>query len=68
MSSRSNDLSNIQKNKINGNISVSKCGHGYHEDCITRWITNNNINCPICNVLWTDDKNISSSVYVYKSI
>lgn len=59
---------NTQNNKINGYISVSKCEHGYHEDCITRWINNNNNNCPICNVLWTDDKNISTSVYVYKSI
>lgn len=29
---------------------ICACGHGFHHDCIKRWL-NNNEQCPICNFI-----------------
>jgi len=54
--------------KINGDVTIGTCNHGFHTYCIDSWIGNGNISCPICLTIWKKTKNVGSSVYVYKSI
>ena len=56
----------IREKVVNGNVTVGKCKHGFHEDCIDRWIKNGNISCTVCNTTWDAAKNVGSAVYVYK--
>lgn len=54
-------------NKINGDVTIGTCKHGFHTTCINTWITKGNISCPLCQTSWKIDKNVGSSVYMYKS-
>ena len=56
----------IRDKVINGNVTIGKCKHGFHEDCIERWIKNGNISCTVCNTTWNASKSVGSAVYVYK--
>lgn len=38
----------------NNIIVIGMCGHGYHEDCISRWTQKHN-NCPTCQKEWIVD-------------
>jgi len=29
-------------------VIILKCKHGYHEDCIRKWFSENNVTCPLC--------------------
>ena len=29
-------------------VRILKCDHGYHQDCIDKWLTNCNYKCPVC--------------------
>jgi hypothetical protein len=31
---------------------IGKCGHIYHNDCMTKWLSSGNITCPIDKVEW----------------
>lgn len=42
-------LENIDKYETHNNISLV-CGHIYHQNCITRWMHDNNY-CPICKTI-----------------
>ena len=33
------------------NISIGKCGHIFHEDCLNKWLKKNNT-CPIDGAIW----------------
>jgi hypothetical protein len=63
-------LSPVQEpetNKINGDVTVGKCNHGFHTVCINSWLMSGDTTCPICHEQWKKPKNVGSSVYVYKS-
>ena len=50
-----------EKGKISS-IEKGSCGHMFHKECITPWITNNK-KCPICSKPWIiyDTLNVNSS-------
>ena len=54
-------------NKLNGDVTIGTCQHGFHAVCIDSWITQGHNNCPQCQVVWETTKNVGSSVYVYKT-
>ena len=34
-------------------VSKGKCGHGFHEHCITKWLSSNSAGiCPTCRTPW----------------
>ena len=63
-------------------VSLGKCGHGFHYHCINNWINTGNNICPTCQTAWnynaqnTDQselkrivkKNISKSKHVLDKI
>lgn len=53
--------------KYENDVSIGTCKHGYHVSCINSWLKNGNDNCPKCRAQWKTGKNVTSSVYVYKS-
>lgn len=53
--------------KINGDVTIGTCKHGFHAVCINSWLIKKNISCPHCSTNWTSASNVGSSVYVYKS-
>lgn len=57
----------IRDKNVNGNVVIGTCHHGYHEECITRWIKEGNVSCPICKTTWKAAKHVGGAVYVYKS-
>ena len=54
-------------NKINGSVIIGLCQHGFHENCINSWLSDDNISCPICRNVWKPAKNVGNTVYVYKN-
>tara|TARA_B110000908_G_C10248317_1_gene450237 strand:- start:2123 stop:2383 length:261 start_codon:yes stop_codon:yes gene_type:complete len=36
------------------NVIVNVCGHGFHHECISKWLQKSN-NCPICINEWKKD-------------
>lgn len=38
-------------NNTNCNSVIGKCGHGYHNHCISMWCKTRNV-CPLDNQLW----------------
>ncbi len=36
------------ENNIESTIRTGQCGHGFHNECINPWLTNNK-KCPICS-------------------
>ena len=47
-------LSNFSKG-LQSTIVITKCGHAFHQDCISSWISNNP-SCPICSNKWEVDR------------
>jgi len=48
------------KNNSSCFITKGVCGHGFHKDCLTAWISDKiDTSCPICKTKWTYDKNVS---------
>lgn len=54
-------------NKIDSDVTIGTCNHGFHTVCINTWLSKKIISCPYCTVGWKTASNIGSSVYVYKS-
>ena len=54
-------------NKINGDVTIGMCMHGFHASCINLWVSKGNVSCPYCHNVWKVGKNVGSSVYVYKN-
>jgi hypothetical protein len=54
-------------NKLNGDVNIGTCQHGFHSVCINDWISHQNVSCPQCQTIWKTIKNVGSFVYVYKS-
>ena len=45
-------------------ISKGKCGHGFHQHCIKKWLNNGPNKCPNCQVPWNYlYENIDSSAH-----
>ena len=42
-----------QEKGIDSKVVIGICGHSFHIECITPWISARNKNCPICAQLWT---------------
>jgi hypothetical protein len=55
------------ENKVNGSITIGLCKHGFHESCINRWTSSDNISCPICRTLWRPVKKTGGTVYLYNN-
>jgi hypothetical protein len=53
--------------KVNGNVTIGACKHGFHENCISRWIKDGNISCPTCKTTWKAANHVGNAVYMYKS-
>lgn len=49
----SQSVSDIHKG-IDSKIVIGKCGHSYHEACITPWLREND-RCPLCSIKWEDN-------------
>jgi RING-H2 zinc finger domain len=49
------ELNNETKKNIEMTVSVGKCGDIFHRSCIKDLKKNNNISCPICNVVWKEE-------------
>lgn len=54
--------------KINGDVYIGKCQHGFHSVCINSWIAKGNVSCPHCQNVWKATNTVGTSVYVYKTI
>lgn len=48
---------NIYDGLLKSNISIGKCSHSFHTECIDPWIKKNS-HCPICIQTWSLVKNI----------
>lgn len=55
------------KNKINGEVIIGLCKHGFHDDCIRQWVKSDNISCPICKNIWIVSKIAGETTYLYKN-
>jgi len=62
-----NPVQESGSNKMNGDVIIGNCSHGFHSVCINSWLTKNNTTCPCCCILWKPNKVVGPSVYVYKS-
>lgn len=62
-----NPIQESGSNRMNGDVIIGNCLHGFHSVCINSWLTQNNTKCPCCHTLWKSNKVVGSSVYVYKS-
>lgn len=38
------------------NVSINCCKHGYHTECIDRWLKTKR-NCPMCKTVWKEKNN-----------
>lgn len=54
-------------NKLNSDVIIGTCQHGFHALCINKWTSQKNTECPVCKTEWDVIKNVGSSVYVYKA-
>lgn len=54
-------------NKLNGDVVINSCQHGFHTVCVNCWFLQANTGCPQCHTNWDPIKHVGSSVYVYKS-
>jgi len=54
-------------NKLNGDVVIGNCRHGFHTVCINSWLMKKNVSCPHCLSPWKPTMNVGSSVYMYKS-
>ena len=52
-------------NKLCSDVIIGECNHGFHRECMTRWIANGNNKCPYCNINWKNNQTVSSKVYIY---
>lgn len=43
---------NLDKGKINTTISIGRCGHGYHTECMDEYLKTGNLSCPEDMVPW----------------
>ena len=51
---------------ISSNISVVHCGHFFHEDCLSKWLTNGQRTCPQCRYS-CDSQSIIKKLYLFES-
>ena len=38
---------------LSSTVVMNHCGHGFHEDCINKWLTKSD-KCPICMKTWIE--------------
>ena len=48
------------KLQLESEIIIGKCGHYYHNDCMTKWINSGNKTCPIDKVEWQPHRIVDS--------
>ena len=41
----------VESNSTIPNVRINCCKHGYHTECINKWLNTKN-NCPICKSTW----------------
>jgi len=51
----------IKNNKLTSRITLGKCGHAFHSDCIATY-AKKNVSCPIDFTHWTILKNIDGPI------
>lgn len=54
-------INEINEKKIYEPICIGSCNHGFHEQCINNYLTNNYIICPICKTHWNELSKISKN-------
>ena len=49
-------------------IVIGKCGHIFHNDCLNKWLNNNNT-CPIDNIKWCQHRiaDTTTKLVIYKN-
>jgi len=45
-------ITDISKLQEEPQLIIGKCGHIYHNDCLTKWLSSGNKTCPIDKVEW----------------
>ena len=45
----------VDSNSNIPNIRINCCKHGYHTECINKWL-NTKRNCPMCKTVWKDSR------------
>ena len=53
-----NDLNDNKKSNIDLMVTVGKCGHYFHKQCIQNVSQNNYTSCPTCNLVWKKDNDL----------
>jgi hypothetical protein len=48
-------------------VVIGICNHGFHAYCMNKWLEHKNISCPYCKNIWTENNQVGTSVYMYKS-
>lgn len=56
-----------ERGTLSADVTIGRCEHGFHTNCINNWLDEGNLSCPHCETMWKGSKNVGSAVYVYKS-